>query len=140
VTGRGKSKGTTTQTTTTAEIEVLNPDAVSDAQSDDLLTHLNLKPLPTNDDDEEVTELPEMTPALVEFSRLPMWDFEKSWLFIQNHREVVVPGATDALLVAAFEAEGDDNPKLAKQCVHQSLLLQYGDKLGRDGLRLFFQR
>ncbi|TFY83868.1 hypothetical protein EWM64_g157, partial [Hericium alpestre] len=85
-------------------------------------------------------ELPEMTPSLEAFARLPLWDFEKSWEFIQSHRDVVVPGASDALLVAAFTAQSNGDAKLAKQAVHQSLLLQYGDKLGKDGLRLFFQR
>ncbi|THH14128.1 hypothetical protein EW146_g6165, partial [Bondarzewia mesenterica] len=89
---------------------------------------------------DDLDELPEMTPALEEFARLPLWDFEKSWEFIQNHREVVVPGASDALLVAAFTNQTNGHAKLAKQCVHQSLLLQYGDKLGKDGLRLFFKR
>lgn len=81
-----------------------------------------------------------MTPSLEAFAQLPLWDFEASWAFIQGHREVVVNGASDALLLAAFRNQTDGKTKLAKQCVHQSLLLQYGDKLGADGLRLFFQR
>lgn len=85
-------------------------------------------------------ELPHMTPALEEFAKLPLWDFDKSWFFIQNHRDVVVPGASDALLISAFRAQRADKSKYAKQCVHQSLILQYGEKLGKDGVQLFFRR
>ena len=81
-----------------------------------------------------------MTPTLEAFAKLPLWDFEKSWLFIQNHRDVVVVGASDALLVAAFRAQRDGNSRYAKQCVHQSLILQYSEKLGKDGVQLFFRR
>ena len=51
-----------------------------------------------------------------------------------------MPGASDALLVAAFTAQGDGKAKYAKQCVHQSLLLQYCEKLGKDGVSIFFKR
>lgn len=85
-------------------------------------------------------ELPHMTPSLEAFAQLPLWDFEKSWLFIQNHRDVVVAGASDALLVAAFGAQREGKSKHAKQCVHQSLILQYSEKLGKDGVQLFFRR
>ena len=81
-----------------------------------------------------------MTPSLEEFARIPLWEFEKSWLFIQNHRDVVVPGASDALLISSFKAQREGRSKYAKQCVHQSLILQYGEKLGKDGVQLFFRR
>ncbi|KAJ6585071.1 hsp90-like protein [Mycena capillaripes] len=107
---------------TTTEIEVLNaPQA--EAEDDDL------------DDD-----IANLTPSLDAFSRIPLKAFEQSFRFIQQHRDVVVPGASDSLLGAAFKAQYDDKPKYAKQCVHQSLLLQYGDKLGVDGLGVFFKK
>lgn len=81
-----------------------------------------------------------MTPSLTGFAQLPLWDFEASQAYIQKHRDVVDPSSSDALLVEAFTAQTDGKAKYAKQCVHQSLLLQYGEKLGRDGLRLFFKR
>ncbi|TFY59211.1 hypothetical protein EVG20_g7877 [Dentipellis fragilis] len=135
----GKGKGKSTQ----KEIEVLNTGGVSAAQDAAILASAaasSSKGPAAASAEDELDELPEMTPSLEEFARLPLWDFEKSWHFIQNHREVVVPGASDALLVAAFTAQNNGDSKLAKQAVHQSLLLQYGDKLGKDGLRLFFQR
>jgi cell division cycle protein 37 len=114
------------------EIEVLNPDAVASstptaAAEDD-------------EDDEDETELPELTPALVAFSKIPLKAYDKSFEYIQHHREVYVPGASDALLIAAFRAQSQDKPKYAKQCLHQSLLLQYCEKLGRDGVGVFFKK
>ncbi|KAF9013206.1 hypothetical protein BDQ17DRAFT_1386816 [Cyathus striatus] len=88
----------------------------------------------------EEEELPELTPTLEAFSKLPLKGYEKSFEFIQAHRDVVVPGASDALLVAAFKAQSDGKSKYAKQCVHQSLLLQYCEKLGPDGVGIFFKK
>ncbi|KAH7912546.1 Cdc37 N terminal kinase binding-domain-containing protein [Hygrophoropsis aurantiaca] len=118
---------------TTMEYEVLNPASSSTSAP----AASSSTPPPDSEDDEE---LPELTPDLETFSRLPLWGYAESFAFIQAHRGVVVPGASDALLVAAFRAQSDGQPKYAKQCVHQSLLLQYGDKLGRDGVRVFFQK
>ena len=84
--------------------------------------------------------MPELTPSLEAFSKLPLGAYEQSFRFIQAHPDVVVSGASDALLVASFRAEGDGKPKYAKQCVHQSLLLQYCEKLGGDGVRVFFNK
>ena len=88
----------------------------------------------------ELTDLPELTPSLEAFSKLPVRGYEQSWEFIKQHRDVVVPGASDALLVAAFTAQGDGKAAYAKQCVNQSLLLQYCEKLGKDGVAVFFKR
>ena len=126
--------------TTTVEYEVLNPKSVASSST-------TPPPASTEEDEEEVGEeevgeevVPEMTPAIAEFSKLPLGGFEKSWEFIKAHREVVVPGASDALLVAGYRAEREGKSKYAKQCVHQSLLLQYGEKLGRDGISVFFNK
>ncbi|KAI9443073.1 Cdc37 N terminal kinase binding-domain-containing protein [Lactarius indigo] len=131
VINKAKSKGTSK----TTHIEVLNSPSTSSPPSASTSTAL----APDDDDDDEAA-LPHMTPSLEEFAKLPLWDFEKLWLFIQSHREVVVAGASDALLVAAFRGQRDGKAKYAKQCVHQSLVLQYGEKLGKDGVQLFFKR
>lgn len=94
----------------------------------------------SDDEDEENVVLPTLTPELLEFSHIKMGEFAKSFEYIQKHRSVYVPGAEDALLVAAFDAETNGQHKYAKQCVHQSLLLQYCDKLGPNGPALFFRR
>ncbi|KAI9465565.1 Cdc37 N terminal kinase binding-domain-containing protein [Lactarius psammicola] len=128
---------TSKATSKTTHIEVLNPASTSSAPSTSASTSTARAP---DDNGDEDAELPHMTPSLEEFAKLPLWDFEKLWLFIQNHREVVVPGASDALLVSGFRAQRDGKSKYAKQCVHQSLVLQYGEKLGKDGVQLFFKR
>jgi cell division cycle protein 37 len=129
VTKIDKSKKTKT------EIEVLNPKVASSDQAP-------TGAAPSEEDQESGEEdaLPELTPSLEAFSRLPLQGYEKSFEFIQSHRDVVVPGASDALLVAAFRAQSNDETLYAKQCVHQSLLLQYCEKLGGDGVRVFFKK
>lgn len=119
------------KTTTKTEIEVLNPKASSSTAT---------SKEDENTDDEGEDALPELTPSLESFSRIPVRAYEKSFEFIQSHRDVIVPGASDALLVAAFRAQSAGKSTYAKQCVHQSLLLQYCDKLGGDGVRVFFKK
>ncbi|KAJ6477349.1 Cdc37 N terminal kinase binding-domain-containing protein [Mycena vitilis] len=121
-----KMPNPTTKKTQTTEIEVLNaPQTAQEAAEDE------------EDLDDDIANL---TPSLDAFSRIPLKAFEQSFRFIQEHRDVVVPGASDSLLGAAFKAQYDNKPKYSKQCVHQSLLLQYGDKLGVDGLGVFFKK
>lgn len=79
-----------------------------------------------------------MTPSLEEFAKFPLWGFKKLWPFVQNHCEVVVPGARDALRLAAYWALKDGKLEYAKQCVHRSMVLEYIESLGNDGVRLFF--
>ena len=116
------------------EIEVLNAGASSSAGAGPSTSTADAD---SSDDEEGV---PELSATLEAFSKLPLRGYEKSWEFIQNHRDVFVPGASDALLVAGFRAQNQGNAKYAKQCVHQSLLIQYCEKLGGDGPRLFFNR
>ncbi|PPQ78740.1 hypothetical protein CVT25_010743 [Psilocybe cyanescens] len=125
-----KKKEKTTEKTTT--IEVLNPKAGGSSSSAPVQEEAS--------DDEDDNDLPELTPSLEAFSKIAVGDYDKSFEFIQKHRDVYVPGASDALLVAAFTAQGDGKTKYARQCVHQSLLIQYCEKLGRDGVGLFFKK
>jgi cell division cycle protein 37 len=122
-------------TTAAVEYEVLNPGSVASSSA-------AASPVPEEDqiEEDEGETVPEMTPVIAEFSKLPLGGFQKSWDFIKTHRDVVVRGASDALLVAGYRAERDGESKYAKQCVHQSLLLQYGEKLGRDGISVFFNK
>lgn len=120
--GKGKEKEKVTT------VEVLNPNSVEASDADSI------------DDENDLEGLPEMTPSLQAFSKLPLWDFEGSFHFIQQHRDVYVPGATDALFVAAYTAQSEGKAKLAKKCIHQSLLLQYCEKLGKDGVGVFFKK
>jgi cell division cycle protein 37 len=128
---KGKKKATTA-------IETLNSPAP--AQSSD--PNVEEQPDDGEDDSEEedAVALPDLTPELLGFSKIEIGNYEKSYLYIQEHRSVYVPGAYDALLVAAYEAESKGQHKYAKQCVNQALLLQYCEKLGKDGPALFFRR
>lgn len=123
---KGKKKLTST------EYEVLNPNSAGSSAPS--------QPETVEDDDDEEEGLPELTPSLEEFSKIPVKGYEKSFTFIQSHHDVIVPGASDALLVSAFRAQSAGKSKYAKQCVHQSLLLQYCEKLGKDGVSLFFRK
>ncbi|KAJ7069765.1 Cdc37 N terminal kinase binding-domain-containing protein [Mycena amicta] len=116
------------KTTTTTEYEVIN--APSESKAEEAI----------DEDDEVDDDIANLTPVLEAFSQIPIRAFEQSFSYIQQHRDVVVAGASDSLLGAAFKAQYDGKPKYAKQCVHQSLLLQYGDKLGVDGLSVFFKK
>lgn len=84
--------------------------------------------------------LPELTPIQTKFASLALGDFEGAWSFIQDNHDIFTPGATDAFLLAGFRAEVKGESKYAKQCVNRSLMLQYCEKLGRDGVSLFFKR
>jgi cell division cycle protein 37 len=121
--------------TKTTEFEVLNPKASSSSSPPDAPTTAAAA-----DEEDEDEALPALTPALTLFSKLPIRGYQASWEFIQSHRDVIVPGASDALLVAAFRAQREGNEEYARKCVHQSLLLQYCDKLGGDGVRVFFNK
>jgi cell division cycle protein 37 len=123
-----------TKTESMTAIEVLNPSASSSNAPSTSSAD------PGDDSEDEADALPELTPSLLSFSHLPLHNYEQSFAFIQANRDVVVPGASDALLVAAFRAQSSGDAKYAKQCVHQSLLLQYCDKLGGDGVQVFFKK
>ena len=119
------------------EFETLNPKGVASAPfTPEASSSSSKAPAAEYDPD----ELPELTPALEGFSRLPVRGYEQSWEYIKAHRAVYVPGASDALLVAAFRAQSNGDAKYALQCVHQSLLLQYCEKLGKDGPSMFFRK
>jgi cell division cycle protein 37 len=93
----------------------------------------------TEEDDDDV-EFGPLTPALRAFASIPIGSYEKSYAFIQKDSSVLTEHAHDSLLAEAFEAERRGDKPLAQRCVHQSLLVNYCRKLGRDGVGLFFQR
>ncbi|KAL5531180.1 hypothetical protein ACEPAG_4056 [Sanghuangporus baumii] len=131
---------------TKTTFEVINPKGVEHAQ----VAALASQSAPTGPsssssaaaakEDDEDEEVPEMTPSLEAFSHFPLRGYEESFHFIQEHRDVYVPGASDALLVAGFRAEREGKHGYAKQCERQALQIQYCEQLGTDGVRLFFKR
>mgnify|MGYP000312436054 CR=1 FL=1 len=69
--------------------------------------------------------------------------FEEAYRFLGSHKELIREGqgsATDALLVEAFSAEQKGQKDRARKCVEKALLIQYCQKLGKDGVSLFFKK
>lgn len=133
-------KPKSTKTSTTTSIEVLNPKGVEAGQAAEFASKTIPSSVLPSESDDDSAELPDLTPNLEAFSRLPLWNFEKSYEFLKAHRDVYVSGASDALLLRAFKAEADGDTAYAYQCVHQSCLLNICSKIGKDGVRLFFQK
>jgi len=67
-------------------------------------------------------------------------DYNQSFEFITKHPEVVSQEIVDQILAEAFQSQMKGKAKYAKQAVHQAWLLQYCQKLGKDGVTLFFKR
>jgi len=125
------------------EIEVLNPKASPKAVEPLAPAAAGSSKAEADDDseDEDMERIPDLTPTLLEFSKLPIHAFDQSYRFIQAHsKEVIFKGAYDQLVIAGFRAAVKGKKKYAKQCVHQGMLIQYCEKLGKDGVQLFFKR
>ena len=116
------------------------------------------------DDDDE--ELPTLLPSMQGFAKLnsalpdlpltaaslppnfnPTRDvrpepFDQALKYLSTHKELLREdiNATDALLVEAFQAQMRGEAKLSRRCVEKALLVQYCNKLGKDGVNLFFRR
>jgi cell division cycle protein 37 len=60
--------------------------------------------------------------------------------FLSKHLEIVSQKYSDEILAEAFRLEMDNKGKEARQCVHQSLILQYCGLLGTSGIGMFFKR
>lgn len=74
------------------------------------------------------------------FGRIPSADYRASLQYISQHPTVLHERETDGLLLQAFDAQIASKPDVARNCVHQALLLQYCRALGQDGVALFFKR
>lgn len=95
---------------------------------------------PPEEEDEEEPDFGPLTPSAKAFVSIPIGAFEKSYAFIQKDSSVLTESTHDSLLAEAFDAERRGDKALAQRCVHQSLLINYCRKLGRDGVGLFFQK
>jgi len=80
------------------------------------------------------------TPLGTAFGRIPSADYRASLQYISQHPSVLHERETDGLLLQAFDAQTTSKPDVARNCVHQALLLQYCRALGQDGVALFFKR
>lgn len=82
-----------------------------------------------------------LTPTAEQFSRIEIGRYSECLEFLGSHSWLVDSSQhVDALLLAAFNWQMKGDERMAKQCVHQGLLLQYCRELGRDGVRIFFNR
>lgn len=116
------------------------------------------------DDDDE--EMPTLLPSMQGFAKLtsalpdlpltasslptnfnPTRDvkrepFDEALKYLSNHKELLRDdyNTTDALLVEAFQSQMRGDAKLSRRCVEKALLVQYCNKLGKDGVNLFFRR
>lgn len=92
------------------------------------------------DDDGEEEEIPQFSPSAKRFTQLEIGNWDASFKAISSEPGLLKDDINDAILLEAFEAAIRGDKKYAKACVHQSLVLQYCRKLGRDGVALFFKR
>lgn len=83
-----------------------------------------------------------MTTSLKAFAKIPINanNYEASYAFLQRDKGIFTEGAVDAMLLEAFNAETNGKKTYAKQCVHQGLMIQYCEKLGQNGIGMFFKK
>ncbi|WBW74585.1 Hsp90 co-chaperone Cdc37 [Schizosaccharomyces osmophilus] len=75
------------------------------------------------------------------FSQIAFGDYVASESFLKDHLHLLAQESeSDSILLEAFNAELEGKPWLAKQFVHQALLLNYCRQLGPGGITIFFQR
>ncbi|KAK5990174.1 Hsp90 co-chaperone Cdc37 [Cladobotryum mycophilum] len=82
----------------------------------------------------------EASPAAKKFAEIKPNDYATSLKFLTHNPAILTEKETDGLLILAFDAALERKDELARQCVHQALLLQYCRALGKDGVALFFKR
>ncbi|KAI1828376.1 Cdc37 N terminal kinase binding-domain-containing protein [Xylaria intraflava] len=74
------------------------------------------------------------------FANIKAAEYRESHAFITSHLHIVTEKETDGILIMAFDAQLENKDDLARNYVHQGLLLQYCRSLGQDGVPLFFKR
>ncbi|KAI8057427.1 histone H3 [Thamnidium elegans] len=110
-------------------VETLNPNAT--------LKDLSLQDGGDEADDEDEEDI-EMSSEATEFSKIR--GFEDSYKYLQKHLDIINEKTSDSILGNAFTAQLKGDEAYAKNCVIQSLMIQYAGQLGKDGLNVFFSR
>ncbi|KAI8340566.1 hypothetical protein BC941DRAFT_417582 [Chlamydoabsidia padenii] len=90
-----------------------------------------------DDDDDDGADI-ELSPQAAAFAKLE--GFAPSLKYLQKHSDIVNEKIADQILAEAFTSQLRGEARFAKNCVIQSLTLQYCGQLGRDGINIFFQR
>lgn len=111
-------------------VETLNP-GVS-------LKDLSVQDTNNDADDEDDDEDIDMSPKATRFSKIK--GLEDSFKFLLNNPDIINEKTSDSILGEAFTAQLKGNETYAKNCVVQSLMVQYCGQLGKDGVKLFFAR
>ncbi|KAH0494126.1 hypothetical protein TgHK011_000758 [Trichoderma gracile] len=117
------------------KVELLNPNFSTSAPAAGSSSSASADKVAVDEGDEV-----EASPKAKEFAKIPMNDYSASLKFLAQNPEILTERETDGLLVLAFDAALERKDDLARQCVHQALLLQYCRALGKDGVALFFKR
>lgn len=86
------------------------------------------------DEDEDI----DMSPEATAFSKIR--GFEDSYKYLKKHSSMINEKTSDSILGNAFTAQLKGEEAYAKNCVIQSLMIQYAGQLGKDGLDVFFSR
>jgi cell division cycle protein 37 len=115
-----------------SKVELLNPNFPTSASASGTSSSDKI----AVDDDDEI----EASPAAKKFAAISIKEYPTSLKFLAQNPEILTERETDGLLVLAFDAALERKDDLARQCVHQALLLQYCRALGKDGVALFFKR
>lgn len=117
-------------------VEVLNTDNVGQG---------DIKPVSSgaeadSEDSEEIPNEDDITPTEIgkKFGEIKLVDLKKSMQYIEDFPYVVSERNQDGLMVQAFNAQMEGKESLAKQYIHQALLLQYVKQVGRNGVKTFF--
>lgn len=127
-----KSKTEEKKSSGNTQVELLNPGAAGAASG----SNIGKEDVKVDDDDAEL----EASPAGKKFGSIKANDYAASLQFLSQNPQILVERETDGLLVMAFDAALEQKDDLARQYVHQALLLQYCRALGKDGVGLFFKR
>ncbi|CAO3638402.1 unnamed protein product [Cunninghamella blakesleeana] len=120
-------------------IETLNPGAkMKDLSLGDKTSEDTSGDADDETDDEEDGKDIELTPKAAAFSKLE--GFPASYEFILKNQDIVAEKYSDQILAEAFTAQLRGEASYARNCVIQSLTLQYCGQLGSNGISVFFQR
>lgn len=89
-----------------------------------------------NDDNDEI----EASADGQKFAKIKASEYRESHAFLSSHPNILSEKETDGILVMAFDAQLQNQDDIARNYIHQALLLQYCRSLGKDGVALFFKR
>ncbi|KAI0866770.1 Cdc37 N terminal kinase binding-domain-containing protein [Xylaria cubensis] len=115
-----------------SKVELLNPNFSASKPEESKATSA----ADNEDDDAEI----EASADGRKFANIKAAEYRESHAFITSHPNVLSEKETDGILVMAFDAQLQNKDDVARNYIHQALLLQYCRNLGRDGVALFFKR